>query len=204
MIGSEGTLGITAACLKLFPQPGIATAWISVPDPRAAISLLGRLRDASADRVSSCELVPQSALELALAHAARNPGTVAAPWFLLVELTSSGSDDLDILLKQVPAKPSTPDLRSTRPWPVPVNSARISMPARERPKPSAAPVAASSTTSAWPLSAVPELTNARRAGGAAGSEGFPAAYGHAGDGNLHFNVNQRPGTDAAAYSRERF
>ncbi len=34
-------------------------------------------------------------------------------------------------------------------------------------------------------------------------EGFLVAYGHAGDGNLHFNVNQRPGTDAAAFrSRE--
>jgi FAD/FMN-containing dehydrogenase len=34
-------------------------------------------------------------------------------------------------------------------------------------------------------------------------EGFLVAYGHAGDGNLHFNVNQRRGTDGAAFaSRE--
>ena len=30
-------------------------------------------------------------------------------------------------------------------------------------------------------------------------EGFLVAYGHAGDGNLHFNVNQRPGADRAAF-----
>ncbi len=30
-------------------------------------------------------------------------------------------------------------------------------------------------------------------------EGFLVAYGHAGDGNLHFNVNQRAGTDASKF-----
>jgi len=34
-------------------------------------------------------------------------------------------------------------------------------------------------------------------------EGYLVAYGHAGDGNLHFNINQRVGTDRAAFlSRE--
>jgi FAD/FMN-containing dehydrogenase len=49
-IGAEGTLGlITAATLKLFPRPRVqATAWVAVPDPAAAVSLLGRLRDAAA------------------------------------------------------------------------------------------------------------------------------------------------------------
>ncbi len=31
-------------------------------------------------------------------------------------------------------------------------------------------------------------------------EGFLVAYGHAGDGNLHFNVNQRAGTDSKAFA----
>jgi len=30
-------------------------------------------------------------------------------------------------------------------------------------------------------------------------EGDVVSYGHLGDGNLHFNVSQRPGTDAAAF-----
>jgi FAD/FMN-containing dehydrogenase len=31
-------------------------------------------------------------------------------------------------------------------------------------------------------------------------EGYLVAYGHAGDGNLHFNVNQRPGTDGTSFT----
>jgi D-lactate dehydrogenase (cytochrome) len=30
-------------------------------------------------------------------------------------------------------------------------------------------------------------------------EGMVVSYGHAGDGNLHFNVSQRPGTDSGAF-----
>jgi D-lactate dehydrogenase (cytochrome) len=205
MIGSEGTLGvITAACLKLFPQPrSIGTAWISVPDPRAAIALLGRLRDASADRVSSCELVPQSALDLVLAHVpgARNPGTIAAPWYLLVELTSSGSDDLDPLLEQVLAAAIDAgmalDAAVARSGEQRENfwQLRESVPEAQR-------RAGGSLKHdiCVAVSAVPELIE-RGALLAAQlvPEGFLVAYGHAGDGNLHFNVNQRPGTDAAAF-----
>ncbi len=47
-VGAEGTLGvITAASLKLFPRPrDVATAFVAVPDPRAAVELLARLREA--------------------------------------------------------------------------------------------------------------------------------------------------------------
>ena len=43
LIGSEGTLGIiTAACMKLYPQPAAQlTAWAAVPSMAAAVSLLG-------------------------------------------------------------------------------------------------------------------------------------------------------------------
>jgi FAD/FMN-containing dehydrogenase len=69
-IGAEGTLGvITAAALRLFPPPrAFATAFIAVPDPQAAVALLGALRSASGDRVSSFELLPRIALELVLRH----------------------------------------------------------------------------------------------------------------------------------------
>src|SRR5690606_28096215 len=103
LVGSEGTLGIiTAACLKLFPRPRrIATAWVAIPSPAAALEMLARLRDASGDRLCTLELVPEVALRLVLRHieAARDPGTAAAPWYLLVELAGSGGEDLDALLE---------------------------------------------------------------------------------------------------------
>lgn len=89
-IGAEGTLGlITAAVLKLFPLPRTgATAWAALPDPAAAVSLLGRLRERCGERVSAFELVGRSALDLVLAHmpAARDPLDGRHVWQVLVEL----------------------------------------------------------------------------------------------------------------------
>jgi FAD/FMN-containing dehydrogenase len=95
-IGAEGTLGlITAATLKLFPRPRTrATAWVAVPDPAAAVSLLGRLRDAAGDNVTAFEIVGRQALELVLKHIpnAREPLPGKPAWQLLVELSGARAD----------------------------------------------------------------------------------------------------------------
>ena len=102
-IGAEGTLGvITAATLKLFPQPRAhATAWVAVPDPAAAVRLLGRLRDAAGENVTAFEIVGRPALELVLRHIpnARDPLVGKPAWQLLIEL-SSARDDLVGTLEQ--------------------------------------------------------------------------------------------------------
>jgi len=105
-IGAEGTLGlITAATLKLFPRPrALATAWVAVPDPAAAVSLLGRLRDAAGDNVTAFEIVGRTALELVLRHIphARDPLAGKPAWQVLIELSGSSdvSDDLAGTLEQ--------------------------------------------------------------------------------------------------------
>ena len=102
-IGAEGSLGlITAATLKLFPRPHIhATAWAAVPDPAAAVSLLGRLRDAAGDNVTAFEIVGRPALDLVLKHipGARDPLDGQPAWQLLIEL-SGARDDLPVALEQ--------------------------------------------------------------------------------------------------------
>jgi D-lactate dehydrogenase (cytochrome) len=205
LIGSEGTLAvITAACLKLFPRPrATATAWIAIGSPAAAIELLGRLREASADSLSTLELIPQVALDLVVRHvpAARDPGVAPSPWYLLVELASSSAQDPGALLETALADAAEAGL---------VTDAALARSEAQR-------------EDFWRLrESVPEAQ--RRAGGSLkhdisvpvaalprfiergaelcarlAPEGFLVAYGHAGDGNLHFNLNQREGTDRAAF-----
>src|SRR5690606_27299711 len=94
--GAEGTLGlVTAAVLKLFPMPSAQqTAWLAVPSPRAACTLLGRARRESGDRVVSAEYVSRGSLELVLAHVdgTRDPLDAPYPHYLLLELASSDGD----------------------------------------------------------------------------------------------------------------
>ena len=100
-IGAEGTLGlITAATLKLFPRPRAhATAWVAVPDPAAAVRLLGRMRDAAGDNVTAFEIVGRPALELVLRNIpnARDPLAGKPAWQVLIELSGSRGDLADTL-----------------------------------------------------------------------------------------------------------
>jgi FAD/FMN-containing dehydrogenase len=91
-IGAEGTLGvITGACLKLFPAPDdYLTALVAVDGIGAAVTLLGRVRDAFGDSIEGFEYLPRIAHELALAHL---PGIVSPfqhphPACALIELAA--------------------------------------------------------------------------------------------------------------------
>ncbi|WP_300450981.1 FAD-binding oxidoreductase [Accumulibacter sp.] len=94
-IGAEGTLGvITAAVVKLFPLPRAkATAWLAVASPTAAVRLLGELQARFGPALTACELVSVTALELVGKHILGTPPAVSAsPWHLLIELSGGGDD----------------------------------------------------------------------------------------------------------------
>jgi len=92
LIGAEGTLGIvTAASLKLVPAVGErAVAWVGVDTAPAAMKLLRHLEAILGDAIESFELVPKSALDLVLEHVpgTRPPLAAPAPWNVLVEAVS--------------------------------------------------------------------------------------------------------------------
>jgi FAD/FMN-containing dehydrogenase len=96
-LGAEGTLGIiTAAVLRLFPKPtATATAWIALDHPRAAVELLGLLRARLGDRLSAFELISRACLDAVLVHSrdARDPLPAPHPWYVLAELGDSGPPD---------------------------------------------------------------------------------------------------------------
>ena len=69
-VGSEGTLGIiTAATLRLFPQPrGDVTAWATCRTLADAVALMRRLRDAFDAELVGYEAMNAASLELVQRH----------------------------------------------------------------------------------------------------------------------------------------
>jgi FAD/FMN-containing dehydrogenase len=205
-VGSEGTLGIiTAATLRLLPPPrSTATAFTAVRDVAAAIELLGQLRAASGDALTSFELIPAVAIELVRRHipGVNAPLSVRADWHVLCELASSGAEALDATLQSaltaameqglvLDAAIATSERHRQEFWRL-----RESIPeAQRKAGPSikhdiSVPVSALpdfvAQASAWVRREVPE--------------GVLVSYGHAGDGNLHFNINLIDGgSDSQAF-----
>ncbi|MCH6548943.1 MAG: FAD-binding oxidoreductase [Proteobacteria bacterium] len=98
-IGSEGTLGvITAANLRLYPEVRESqTAMIAVNSPQHAVDLLVELRGSLADQLQAFELIPSRAIRYLRRHmsALRMPFTDDYPWYVLLE--SSLGDDAQTL-----------------------------------------------------------------------------------------------------------
>ncbi len=205
-IGSEGTLGIiTAATLRLLPPPTAhATAFVAVRDVTAAIELLGRLRAASGDALSSFELIPAIALELVRRHIPGCPlplGT-ASPWYVLCELASPAPEPLAETLQGALATALGTGA---------VQDAALAASERQRQDfwrlresiPEAQRLAGPSLKHdiSVPVSALPDFVV--RAGEWVRREvpeGVLVGYGHAGDGNLHFNISLIDSTaDAVAF-----
>ena len=96
MIGSEGTLGIiTAACMKLYPQPAAQlTAWAAVPSMEAAVLLLGLAHERLGAGLTGFEVMGQFALSLVDKHhpQLRVPLFKETPWCVLLENSDHESE----------------------------------------------------------------------------------------------------------------
>ncbi len=96
LIGSEGTLGIiTAACMKLYPQPAAQlTAWAAVPSMEAAVSLLGLAHERLGAGLTGFEVMGQFALGLVDRHhpQLRVPLFKETPWCVLLENSDHESE----------------------------------------------------------------------------------------------------------------
>jgi len=206
-IGAEGTLGIiTAASLKLFPVPAdTATALVGIDSPRHALDLLARLRSAAGDQVTSFELIPRIAVEMTVRHIAgvANPLSFDSAWYLLVELSSPNpKQNLTALLTSELEDAAAADAVTDAMLATSLAQAQAMWKLRESvPEAQRRHGASIKHDVSVPVSAIPTLIEKGSAlAQTLAPEGDVVSYGHAGDGNLHFNLSQKPGADAAQFT----
>lgn len=208
-IGSEGTLGIiTAAVLKLFPAlRSLTTAWVALPSPQAAVTLLGQMRGLCGDRLTGFELMSRQSLEFVLRHVAgaSDPFAEGHPWYVLIELSDTQPDAaLNDLLEQglgeafeqalvLDAVVAGSQAQVEALWALREGISE----AQNHEGPSL------KHDISVPVSRIPDfIARTDRAL----QQAFPGvrvvAYGHVGDGNLHYNISKPPGSDDAPFKAQ--
>ena len=207
-IGSEGTLGIvTAATLKLVP--GVVdrvVVWAGVGSIHHARRLLLHATRVLGEAVEGFEVVPASSLAAVLAYApdCRAPLEHPAAWNALIEVVADSREAAEQLHEQVAimlaeafdeglvedAVIATSEAQAEALW-----GLRETVPLAERAK-----GPAMQHDIAVPVAAMPDfIVAAREAIEAAFPGCATTAFGHLGDGNVHFHVIAPAGAERAAW-----
>lgn len=192
-IGAEGTLGvITGAVLKLFPLPQAqTTCWLNVASPSAAVDLLNQAKTGFDAQLTAFELVSETALGLVLKNIpdTQRPSSLA-PWYVLAEFSDISTYSLEFWLEArfnsgevLDAVIAQSETQAKQLW-------RLRENISEAQKIEGISI---KHDIAVPVSAIP---NFLAQADAQLAEAFPGirvvAFGHVGDGNLHYNLS-KPG-----------
>src|SRR5262245_31617619 len=209
-IGAEGTLGIVAAAvLRLFPKPTASeTAWIGVESPAAAVALLGHMRARLGDAVSAFELIRRSLVDFLLAGVPghEDPMRAAYPWYVLMDVTSQGPPG-SLHEPLAEALASAQEAGMVRDALIAASGAQAARLWKMRESLPEAVVAAGGAIPhdvSVPVSSIPEFIARADAALAAAYPGIRhCAFGHVGDGNMHYNPVRPIDWDLPRYRAER-
>ncbi|WP_246680099.1 FAD-binding oxidoreductase [Mesorhizobium sp. B2-8-9] len=191
-IGSEGTLGIiTGVEVKLFPKPAkTETAYLGLASFEAAVTLFNRARRDCSDLISAFEIIGAECIELARLVDPTTRAPVPAPVQVLIELSSSAAIDLNGLLAGFLGDAVESGLVTDAVLAASTAQARRFWAIREGLVEGQAKRGYHVRTDlSVKISDIPALIKQARRFVTNDHPGWlPLAYGHAGDGNIHFNV----------------
>jgi FAD/FMN-containing dehydrogenase len=209
LIGAEGTLGVvTAAALKLYPEMASrAVAFVGIATPADAIALLARAKDETGGDVEAFELMGRLGVDFALRNIAgtRDPLAAPHPWYVLAEFASGEPGSAEAAMERFLAKGLVEGLVRDAVVAQTETQAKALWAIRENQSPAQKPEGATwKHDVAVPVSQVPAfLAQADAAMQAFAPGARIAAFGHVGDGNIHYDVLRPDGGSDAEHAARR-
>lgn len=205
-IGAEGTLGvITGAVLKLFPQPlGHQVAFAGLRSVDDALTLFKNASSLCGTALTGFELMPRIGVEFTTRHipGVRDPLETVHPWYVLIDISTSDSAEtaermMSALLEQGYEAGLIQDatIASSEAQQKAIWHMRESMSDAQKPEGGSIKHDVS-----VPVAQIPQfMAEAEKAVVAAMPGARVCAFGHMGDGNIHYNISQPVGADKAEF-----
>ena len=198
-VGAEGTLGIiTRAVLKLYPRPkSTCTACVAIDSPESAVRLLAYMRSCCGQSLSGFEIMSRNCLEIVLRHVADTQEPFEKPyaWYLLIRADDVEQGLISGALREfgVPQYAVSEDADQMERW------WRLRKNISDAQKVEGVSIKHDISV---PVSRVADFIEAASHSLRGRFQGIRiVAFGHMGDGNIHYNVSMPDASNAAFIER---